>query len=113
MTAHGDETRPDAIAARARIALAVGLALLVSGITLVVGVLPAEFGVDPTGLGRRFGLLALSDVKTQLAQFEQARDGRPPLETVTPQTQKFQQETVAFVLVPGEFVEYQVPAREG
>jgi len=36
-----------------RIAAAVGIALLVAGIALVVAVLPAEFGVDPTGIGRR------------------------------------------------------------
>lgn len=37
-------------------ALALGVALLV----LVVAVLPAEYGVDPTGLGRALGFAALS-----------------------------------------------------
>ena len=103
----------ETVGARERIALAVGLALLVSGIALVVGVLPAEFGVDPTGLGRRLGLLALADVKAQMAAFEQARDLRPSLETVTPQDQKFHEDTITFVLAPREFIEYKYRLEKG
>lgn len=105
--------RAEQTRARDRILLAVGIALLVSGVTLVVGVLPAEFGVDPTGLGRRFGLLALSDVKSQLAAFEGSRDATASLKTVTPQDHEFQQDTVAFVLAPREFVEYKYRLEKG
>ena len=48
-------------ASRERIALAAGAALLVAGLILVVAVLPAEYGVDPLGIGRRLGLTAMSD----------------------------------------------------
>ena len=34
--------------------------ILVAAIVLVLAVLPAEFGVDPTGFGRASGLVALS-----------------------------------------------------
>ena len=63
--------------ARARTAAAIGTALLVAGLALVIGVLPAEFGVDPTGLGRRLGLLELSTVKQQVAAMEGARGSGP------------------------------------
>lgn len=35
-------------------------ALLLAGLVLVFFVLPAEYGVDPTGFGKKFGLTALS-----------------------------------------------------
>jgi hypothetical protein len=101
-------------AARARIAVAFGIALLVSGLAIVVAVLPAEFGVDPTGLGRRLGLLALSDVKTQLAAFEASRAaGAVAGQTVVAQDGAFQQETISFTLAPGEFVEYKYRLEKG
>jgi hypothetical protein len=43
-----------------RIALSVGLAVIVAAIVLVVAVLPAEYGIDPTGIGRALGLDALN-----------------------------------------------------
>lgn len=39
-----------------RILVSVGIALLLAAAVLVVAVLPAEFGIDPTGLGQRLGL---------------------------------------------------------
>lgn len=43
-----------------RIALSVGLALVVALVVLVVAVLPAEYGIDPTGIGRALGLNELN-----------------------------------------------------
>jgi hypothetical protein len=43
-----------------RIALSVALAAVVAAVVLVVAVLPAEYGIDPTGLGRVLGLDALN-----------------------------------------------------
>ena len=92
--------------AREKTAAAIGVALLVSGLALVVGVLPAEFGVDPTGIGRRLGLLELSAVKRQVAAIEGARGEAPTGQTVVPSERAFQRETVEFALAPREFVEY-------
>lgn len=44
-----------------KLALATLGALVVAAAVLVVAVLPAEYGVDPTGLGRTMGFRALSD----------------------------------------------------
>ena len=68
--------------------------------------LPAEFGVDPTGLGRRLGLLALADVKKQVAAFDATRQSAVSAETVVPSARAFQRETVDFALAPHAFVEY-------
>ena len=43
-----------------RIAISALLAGIVAGIVLVTAVLPAEYGVDPTGIGRALGFTALS-----------------------------------------------------
>ena len=39
---------------------ATGVALIVASAVLVFAVLPAEYGIDPTGVGKRIGLSALS-----------------------------------------------------
>ena len=43
-----------------RIGVAAGAALLVAGLLLVMVVLPAEYGIDPLGTGRRLGLTAIA-----------------------------------------------------
>jgi hypothetical protein len=42
-------------------------AVLVAAFVLVAAVLPAEYGVDPTGLGKRLGLTQMGQLKQQLA----------------------------------------------
>lgn len=48
------------------------LALCVAGVLLVTCVLPAEYGVDPTGAGRVLGLTQMGEVKQALAEEEAA-----------------------------------------
>ena len=43
-----------------RIAISALIACIVAGVILVTAVLPAEYGVDPTGLGRALGFTELS-----------------------------------------------------
>ena len=43
-----------------RVGRSVVIALVVAAIVLVVAVLPAEYGIDPTGIGRALGLLELN-----------------------------------------------------
>jgi hypothetical protein len=68
-------------------AAALGTALLV----LVIGVLPAEYGIDPLGAGRMLGLNAL---------------GEGGSGAVAPQPAPFRRDAVEFVLGPYETVEY-------
>ena len=95
------------VVARERIALAAGAALLVAGVILVVAVLPAEYGIDPLGIGRRLGLTAMSDVANQVESLSAGRaagGGGAPI--LAPQDRPYQQETVNFQLGPGQFIEY-------
>ena len=96
-----------------RIAAAVGIALLVAGVALVIAVLPAEFGVDPTGIGRRLGLLALADVKSQVASFQQSNGSVASSSVVTGTDRALREETVDFKLAPHEFVEYKYRLDKG
>lgn len=50
------------------------IALVVAGLLLVTVVLPAEYAVDPTGVGRVLGLTEMGEIKMQLAR-EAAADG--------------------------------------
>jgi len=49
------------------------IALLVATVLLVTVVLPSEYGIDPTRIGRVLGLTKMGEIKTQLAA-EAARD---------------------------------------
>jgi hypothetical protein len=44
------------------------LAICIAAIILVTAVLPAEYGVDPTGIGEIIGLVRMGEIKASLAQ---------------------------------------------
>ena len=50
----------------AKIAIATLIAIVVAGVVLVVAVLPAEYGIDPLGTGKR---LRLTDLATAAATY--------------------------------------------
>ena len=64
-----NSTQQSLAPSRSQLFVGTGIALLVAGLVLVIVVLPAEFGIDPTGAGRALGLAAMSEsseVATQL-----------------------------------------------
>lgn len=109
MIDQGQASDATAMQARDRIALAAGAALLVAGLALVMFVLPAEFGVDPLGVGRRTGLLDLGLTGQQVDALNAAAasgnaGGQTP--AIAARDKPFQHETVQFALAPGEGMEY-------
>lgn len=52
---------------------ATALAIAAAGAILVTVVLPSEYAIDPTGIGRQLGLTDMGEIKAQLAE-EAARD---------------------------------------
>ena len=102
------------VQARERIALAAGTAVLGAGLILVIAVLPAEYGVDPLGVGRRLGLTAMNDVARQVDTLAADRAGAVAgAAVIVPQNSAYQQETAAWELEPGEFFEYKYRLDEG
>jgi len=103
-----------ALVAKERLAVAAGAALLVAGLILVIAVLPAEYGVDPLGIGRKLGLTAMSDVQKGLDAFQATRAaGASGAPTIAPQERAYQHETVAFTLGPRDSIEYKYRLDKG
>jgi hypothetical protein len=78
-----------------RLLRSTAIAAVVAAAILVTIVLPAEYGIDPTGIGRVLGLKEMGEIKMELAQ--QARDeaaavaaraaSTPPVAATSPQSQ--------------------------
>ena len=49
----------------ARLLRSTVLAIGIAGVVLVGAVLPAEYGIDPTGVGRALGLTQMGEIKAQ------------------------------------------------
>ena len=103
------------IIARERIAVAAGAALLIAGLILVIAVLPAEYGIDPLGIGRLLGLTAMSDVakRVEALTADRAASGGGAVPAIAPQEREYREETVDFKIAPGEFVEYKYRLGKG
>jgi len=60
------------------------IAILAAGVILVTVVLPAEYGIDPTGIGRPLGLTEMGEIKGHLAteaEADRAAGRSPPAPT--------------------------------
>ncbi len=111
------------------------IAALVAAALLVTTVLPAEYGIDPTGIGRTLGLTQMGEIKTQLAAEAAAEEAPPPvaapaeapIAAVTPpqaevapepaaQTEpapEARSDTVSFKLAPNAAAEIKLVMNEG
>jgi hypothetical protein len=97
-----------------RIAVALGAAILAAGLILVMFILPAEFAVDPLGIGAKLGLLPLGEVGQQVAALNKTAattTGQGAI--IAPQEKAFQQESVEFKLAPHEGMEYKYRLDKG
>jgi hypothetical protein len=63
--------------ATAQLNRATGLAALIAGVILVTTVLPAEYGIDPTGVGKALGLKEMGDMK-EAAHLAEKAPATPP-----------------------------------
>jgi len=66
----------------ARLLRSTVIALLVAAALLVTTVLPAEYGIDPTGIGRALGLTQMGEIKKSLAENATAENAAPPVAPV-------------------------------
>ena len=106
---------------RARIALAAAGAMLVAGVLLMAAILPAEYGVDPLGTGKRLGLTSLAQANAPAAAAAGGAAEAPPPEELepvrpganTPQPVALKQDTVTFKLGPFEGMEYKYRMEKG
>jgi len=102
------------VQAKQRLAAAAGAALLGAGLILVMFVLPAEYGVDPLGVGARVGLVELGAVGQQVEKLnETAATGTAQATLIVPQERAFKSETVDFKVGPREGMEYKYRLDKG
>lgn len=60
--------RPEDLPSNAQLLKATLGAAAVAGAILVTVVLPSEYAIDPTGIGRALGLTEMGEIKQQLAE---------------------------------------------
>ena len=90
------------------VAVCVGCALL------ILFVLPAEYGADPTGVGELFGLKKMGEIKTRLKQdFLKENDGAKDELMVESETGKENQDVMEFVIAPDEAIEIKLKMKKG
>ena len=65
---NSDKPSLDQLPSTARLVKSTVLALLSAIAILVTVVLPAEYGIDPTGAGRVLGLTEMGEIKNELAK---------------------------------------------
>jgi hypothetical protein len=67
-----------------RTLISVGIAVLLAALVLVIAVLPAEYGIDPTGIGQRLGLKQMHAVPGKKIELSDVVGGNDQVATVQP-----------------------------
>ncbi len=98
------------------------MAALIAGALLVTTVLPSEYGIDPTGIGRALGLTQMGEIKAALsaeAKAEKAAPAAPakpaastPQATPAKGTPSARQHTMTVRLKPGQAAEIKLTMRK-
>jgi hypothetical protein len=96
--------------------IAFGVAIAI----LFAAVLPAEYGIDPTGVGRILGLTKMGEIKTSLSE-EQSSEAQVPVDVHTVQepvkdpvaSVATQKESIEITLAPGEAAEVKMSMNKG
>lgn len=77
---------------------ATGMAAVIAGILLLTMVLPAEYGIDPTGIGTRLGVTSLSVASVPTEPVTNSALQSPVWRQVSP----YRTDTLSIQLQPGE-----------
>ena len=78
--------RPEDLPTSSQLIRATALAAVAAGAILVTIILPSEYAIDPTGIGRTLGLTEMGKVKLQLAK-EAAADAATGIASAAPAAQ--------------------------
>ena len=95
---------------------ATGLAALIAGAILVTTVLPAEYGIDPTGIGSALGLKEMGDMKAIASLADEApvaTTANGPVAAATASSAGVQNGNVTLTLQPGEGQEVKATMNAG
>ena len=117
---------PSEVASTRRLLKATAIAIAVAGVILVTTVLPAEYGIDPTGVGSRLGLgvlastaeaAELTPAATSTAEAKLDAVGQPAkpvaASVVSKREGKYRSETLSLTLPPGKGAEIKAAMKTG
>lgn len=98
--------------------ISTGIAILLAGAILITTVLPAEFGIDPTGIGKVLGLTSVSAQTLDTAkQSKNVQSSEPSAQSsvgiVTKSNIPFRNDEMSLTLKPNEGAEIKVTMRKG
>jgi hypothetical protein len=92
------------------------LAVVVASIMLITIVLPAEYGIDPTGIGGRLGLTAIANPPVTIVEMPNS-EGAPLVPTMNgpigEYPREFKLDTFEVELGPYDYVEYKYSMEKG
>ncbi len=100
------------------------VAALIAAVLLVTTILPAEYGIDPTGIGRALGLTQMGEIKASLAAEATLPEGQPaptveappaaagPPASAAENVPTGQQHAMTFKLKPGQAAEIKLAMRK-
>ena len=119
---------PEVVATASMRELALGtlIAAAIAAVILAIAVLPAEYGIDPTGIGKALGLTALHNTSgTEAKNSENAIVAAPvatpattptvgaPATITSKQVTPYRADTQKITLQPGEGLEYKTRLQKG
>jgi len=97
------------------------IAIIAAAVILVTLVLPAEFGIDPTGVGKLTGLKRMGEIKTALAkEFEESKttselitDEITTIDTPPVESQTLRTDERSVTLAPNQSIEIKLVMVKG
>ena len=99
-----------------RLLRSTAIAILVAAAFLVTTILPAEYGIDPTGIGRALGLTQMGEIKKTLAADaaveKPAATPVPAVKASAKEAAPGQQHTMTVKLKPGQGAEIKLTMRK-
>jgi hypothetical protein len=99
-------TSPDGLPTTRQLLRATAIAVIVAGIILITTVLPSEYGIDPTGIGRRLGLYRAPAIASDAAVVsDSAESTAAPGATLVRKKNPYRADETSLVLESGEGAE--------
>ncbi len=99
---HIRQPLPEELPSTGQLVVAAIAAVLIAALLAVLIILPAERGVDPTGVGTALGLTPMGQLKSALAEDDAPTEGRP-----------FQKNETAIAVFPGHGKEIKMEMTKG
>jgi len=108
---------PEDLPSQEKLIKSTGIAALTAALLLVTMVLPAEYGIDPTGIGNLLGLTKMGEIKVSLAKEAAAEKSKSGVPASNDESDGIastaQNHTVTVSLAPNEGKEIKLKMNKG